>query len=84
MLDRYFDELGSVISTGNLDDKPSNIWNIDETGIVMDHSPSNVLCLNGLTSQAVTSNRDKNVTIIAAGNAAGTRIPPNYVFPGKH
>ena len=83
VLDRYFDELGSVISTSNLDDKPSNIWNIDETGIVMEHSPSNVLCLKGYTPQAITSNRGKNVTIIAAGNAAGTRIPPYYVFPGK-
>ena len=50
------------------------------TGIVMEHSPSNVLCLKGYTPQAVTSNRGKNVTIIAAGNAAGTRIPPYYVF----
>ena len=49
----------------------------------MEHSPSNVLCLKGYTPQAVTSNRDKNVTIIAAGNAAGTRITPYYVFPGK-
>ena len=79
VLDKYFDELGSVMSNSNLNDKPSNIWNIDETGIVMEHSPSNVLCLKGYTPQAVTS----TVTIIAAGNAAGTRILPYYVFPGK-
>ena len=82
MLDRDFDELGSLISTSSLDDKPLNIWNIDETGIVMEHCPSNVLCLKGYTPQAVTFNRGKNVTIIAAGNATGTRIPP-YVFSGK-
>ena len=48
VLDRYFDLLGSVISTSNLIDKRSNIWNIDETGIVMEHSPRNILCLKAI------------------------------------
>ena len=80
MLDRYFGELGSLISTSYLDDKPSTIWNIEETGFVMEHSTSNVLCLKGYTPQAVTSNRGKHVKLIPAGNAADTRIPPYYVF----
>ena len=38
----------------------------------------------GYTLQAVTSSSSsKNVTIIAAGNATGTRIPPYYVSQEK-
>jgi hypothetical protein len=66
-----------------LTDKPERIWNIDETGLVMEHSATNVLCLKGTTPQAITSNRGKTVIILAAGSAVGMRLPPYYIFPGK-
>lgn len=83
VLDKYFQDLERVIATNGLLDKPENIWNIDETGLVMEHSPSKVVCGKGAAPQSVTSNRGQTVTIIASGNAAGCRIPPFYVFPGK-
>lgn len=33
--------------------------------------------------QVVTPERSQNVTVFGAGNAAGTQIPPYFVFPGK-
>ena len=64
-------------------DRPENIFNVDETGITMEHSPAKVVCAKGLTPQSITSSRGKNLTIIACGSAAGTQLPPFYIFPGK-
>lgn len=83
VLKAYFTELENVLTSNGLLDQPANIWNLDETGIVTEHSPTNVLCLKGNKPQAISSSRGKTVTIIAGGNAAGNRIPPFYVFPGK-
>lgn len=83
VLNKYFQDLEKVMSTNGLLDKPENIWNIDETGLVMEHSPSKVVCGKGAAPQSVTSSRGQTVTIIASGNAAGCRKPPFYVFPGK-
>lgn len=80
---KYFDSLQSIIDTYQLKNKPENIWNIDETCLTMEHLPSNVICENGASSKTITANRGQNVTIVAAGSAVGSRIPPYYVFTGK-
>ncbi|XP_045178261.1 jerky protein homolog-like isoform X2 [Mercenaria mercenaria] len=83
VLDKYFEELKNVMDKYDLTNHPEYIWNVDETGLMMEHNPHHVVCIKGQTPQAVTSNRGKTVTVIAAGSAAGTRIPPFFVFPGK-
>ncbi|XP_045213569.1 uncharacterized protein LOC123564232 [Mercenaria mercenaria] len=83
VLDAYFKELDSVLKKHGLMDKPENIWNVDESGLLMEHRPTNVLCEKGSVPQAVTSSRGQTVTIIAAGSAVGNRVPPYYIFPGK-
>ena len=82
-LDKHFSELEDTFKQLNLEQHPEKIWNIDESGILMEHSPPKVLCTKGATPQAVTSPRGKNVTLIGCANAAGTCIPPFFIFPGK-
>ena len=83
VLDAYFSDLETVIKANNLDNAPERIWNVDESGILMEHTPPKVLCTTGAMPQSVTSPRGKNVTIIGSGNAAGNHIPPYFIFPGK-
>ena len=63
-------------------DRTTN-YNIDETGISMEHTPPKIVCSSETNPQAVTSPRQSNVTIIAGANAIGNNIPPFYVIPGK-
>ena len=82
-MDKYFSELDKVLSEHDLHDHPEFIWNVDETGLLLEHNPHKVVCCKGQHPQAITSNKGKTTTIIACGSAAGSRLPPYYVFPGK-
>ena len=67
VIDQYFQDLKYVMGLHGIHSKPEHIWNIDETGLMMEHSPSLVICGSGTKPQAVTSHRGKNITIIATG-----------------
>ena len=82
-MDKHFSNLQETLKELGIKNNPERIWNIDESGILFEHSPPKVMCMKGVTPQAVTSPRGKNVTLIGCGNAAGSCIPPYYVFPGK-
>lgn len=83
VLDKYFSDLEKVMVENNLLSKPENIRNIDETGLLMEHSPANVVYEKGAAPQAVNSSRAQNVTFIACGHAVSCILPPFYIFPGK-
>ena len=83
VLGKYYQELGTILKSNNLMNKPERIWNIDETGVPTEHSPPKIVCNIGTNPQAVTSPRGSTITVIAAGNAIGNSIPPYYVYPGK-
>lgn len=80
----YFDSLGDLINKLNLQNKPSMIWNCDETGKQLEHTPVRVVAKKG--SKAVvgrTSNSRANISILACVNASGDRMPPMLVVKGK-
>lgn len=56
---------------------------MDETGISPEHRPPNVIAPLKEKAQSVTSPRSATTTLIACVNAAGTCIPPYFVFKGK-
>ena len=72
-----------MVTKHNLRNKPSRIFNVDETGIATEHSPPKVVCNKESKPQAITSARSATITIIVGVNATGYHIPPYYVFPGK-
>ncbi|XP_060606285.1 uncharacterized protein LOC132758607 [Ruditapes philippinarum] len=82
-LNKYYEELETVLISNNIKDKPNKIFNIDETGVNTEHSPPKVICKKDTTAQNITSARSSTITLIAAGNAFGQSIPPYYVFPGQ-
>ena len=78
----YFKELKGVIQKNNLEDKPHLIFNVDEKGIQQNHSPPAVVAGRHLNAQEVTAQKSSTTTVIGCGNAAGTTIPPFFVFAG--
>ena len=43
-LDKYYKELGTILTNHNLRDKPQNIYNVDESGVSTEHSPPKIVC----------------------------------------
>ena len=78
----HFEELKNVMEKYDLIDKPHLIFNIDEKGITINHSPPRVVTGSEIHPQAVTSGKSSTITILACGNAIGNSIPPYFVFPG--
>lgn len=56
---------------------------IDKSAITSDHAPPKFVCNKETKAQTVTSPRSSTLTIIAAENAVGNHIPPNFIFPCK-
>lgn len=80
----YFNDLISLMQQLHLTDKPSCIWNIDETGVPLLHKPARVLAQKGIKNLPgrVGNNRD-NISVLACVNAAGGEIPPMVIIKGK-
>jgi len=79
----FFEKLSECITANDLQSKPHMIYNIDEKGITVDHRPRYIVASRDHPAQAVTSGKGKTVTLIGAGSASGSAIPPYFVFPGK-
>ncbi|KAH3708958.1 hypothetical protein DPMN_068417 [Dreissena polymorpha] len=79
----YFHNLKNTIDTLHLENRPDLIFNMDETGISPEHRPPNIIAPSNEKPHSVTSPRSATTTLIACANAAGSNIPPYFVFKGK-
>ena len=67
-LDNYFILLKSIIDDYNLGTKPGQIYNMDETGIPLDHRSPRVLAKRGQKKVRYYSTRNKSqVTVNVVG-----------------
>ena len=82
-INNYFSELDHILTKYHLKDKPQSIYNIDEKGINTETRPPNVVAGKNYQPQMVMAERSKLVTVIGAGNALGSAIPPFFIFPGQ-
>ena len=81
---QYFGILGDLQSQLPTEERPQVIWNMDETGLSMEHSPQSVIARRGVnTVPGRVSCSRENVTVIACINAAGTTMPPMIIVKGK-
>ncbi|XP_046574537.1 uncharacterized protein LOC124282571 [Haliotis rubra] len=69
---RYFDELGHIMNKYNLKNSPHCIYNVDEKGLVENHSPPSVISSSQSTPVAVVSPRSSTTTVIGCGSAFWT------------
>ena len=78
----YFQELDSILTKYNLKERPHLIYNVDEKGITLNHTPPHVVAEINSCPPAVTSGKSSTITILGCGSASGVAVPPYFVFPG--
>lgn len=79
----YFDALHKLLRGSGLEEVPECIWNCDETGIQFQHEPSWVVAARGQRSVSSPASQNRENTIMATINAAGTAMPPMVIVRGK-
>ena len=80
----YYDLLKMTLKTHGLMNLSSRIYNMDESGMPLDHKPPKVVAPKGMKKvHCRTSGSKGQITIIACANAAGSIIPPMVIFEGK-
>ncbi|XP_071043034.1 tigger transposable element-derived protein 6-like [Parasteatoda tepidariorum] len=80
----FYDLLEKELSSLNIKNKPSHIYNLDETAMFLDPSKTKAVGEKGskLARATATSGREA-VTVMACVNAVGERHPPLIIFSGK-
>lgn len=85
-VNNYFELLERILNDNQLFDKPSNIFNVDETGLQLNNKPGQVIAAKG--SKAVASitsgERGETISVIACCNGEGTFLPPYCIFKEKN
>ena len=84
VISSYFDMLEKVLVEYDLLDTPAHIFNVDETGMPLDHHPPKVVCKKGMKNPScITSGKKTQITVVACVSAAGYCIPPMVIWNGK-
>ena len=84
-LDNYFMKLKDVLDEHQLMDKPGQIYNVDETGIPLDHRAPRVLTKKGQKKvRYSTSGNKSQITVVGCINAIGQALPPFVIFDAKN
>ena len=84
IVNHYFDLLEQTLHDNNLLDSPSQIFNCDETGLPLEHTPSSVVGIVGQKHpRALTSGNKKQITVLGCVNASGYAIPLLVIFARK-
>ena len=83
-LESYFTLFKKIMEENKLTDKPGQLYNVDETGMPLDHRPPKVLAVKGQKKvRYCTSGNKSQITVIGCVNATGTAIPPFVIFDAK-
>ena len=82
-VNKYNEDLESIHNKYHLQDTPQLIYHVDETGLQPKYRPPSIIACKSSKPQAVTSPRSTIVILIACANAAGSALPPYFVFKGK-
>lgn len=82
-VNRFYDELRNLIVS--CDGNAVKIWNADETGLSTVQKPTKIVATKGSRSVGKITSGEKGQTITAmcCMNAAGTYIPPMFIYPRK-
>lgn len=81
MIDKYFDLLEDTISKFHLNDKPCQIFNIDESGFPLSPQPPKTLCRRGTKTPSVFSSSNRSqITVVGCVSASGQAIPPMVIW----
>ena len=78
---RYFDLLDQTLVDNELEKKPSQIFNLDETGMPLDPNPPRAIAGRGSKHPSAPSFGDRSqITVLVCCSAAGYSLPPFVIF----
>lgn len=82
----YFDLVLKLLTENDLLDKPSKIFNMDETGIQVNNKAERVVATKGSKDvySLTSTEKGENISLIACCNAEGTFLPPVLIMKGKY
>lgn len=85
-VEEYFELLRTTLEEHKLFDKPSHIYNMDESGLQLNNRPGHVLAAKGskAVSTVTSSERGETITVVGCCNAEGTILPPACIMKGKN
>lgn len=84
ILYRYYDLLEQTMKEHDIYDKPSSIFNLDETGMLLDPTPPKVVTMKGARHATSVMSGDKTqIIVLGCCSASGYVIPPLVVFDRK-
>lgn len=83
---RYFVKLlQSTLVEHNLTEKPYNIYNVDESGIPLEHKQPKRIALKGSKKVYGCSSGNKaQITVVACASATGVVLPPMVIARLNH
>lgn len=80
VVDQYFDLLEEILTQNGLKDKPGRIFNLDESGLPLQHHPRKRIAVRGQKHvNVITSGNKTNITVLACVSASGVSIPPMVI-----
>lgn len=75
VIDDYFKLLLTTLKELDIENRPSQIWNLDETSVCLDPSKTKVVGQKGATSSRTTHGTGKeNITVLTAFSANGKKM----------
>ncbi len=81
----YFDTLEVTLKEHSLMTSPGQNYNVDETGVPLDHKPPNIVVRKDQKKVRYRiSGNKKQITVVGCVNAAGQAIPPFVIFDTKN
>ena len=84
IISRYFDLLEQTLIDNDLMNAPTQIFNMDETGMPLDPHPSKVVTVRGVKhAMSVTTGCKAQITVVSVCSAAGYVLPPMVIFDRK-
>ena len=84
VLESYFDALEETFAKYNFTSKPSQIFNVDESGMPLNPPKPKGVCKRGEKNPiSISSDRKNQVTVVGCVNAAGYCIPPMVIWNRK-
>ena len=82
-IDHYFSLLHDTLTTHGSLDKPSQIYNIDKSGVPFNPRPPKIITAKGRGTKKVqhqSSGRKGQITIVTCTNAIGQAIPSMIIY----
>ena len=83
-ISQYFDLLNDVLEEYGLKTEPERIYNVDETGMPLDHRPPKIVTQRGHKKVRYrTAGNKSQITVIECVSATGHAVPPFVIWDAK-